>query len=224
MSRPILSLILSALAGLAIGLAGPVPLVGQEHDEHAHDPDEAHARNLGHAHGGFPQFVDVFFTHHAYLERKLHPRVAATLADAENEYEESGELAWQFTRWLGGELEVPIVQTDPKVGDGAAGLGDIEVAPLVALWQSAERLAIVSVRSGFVLPTGDEDEGLGADGWTWEPGFLAWKGYGADRRGALQEEVTYERSMPTRAPTRRSSSTTSPGPTGYPQTGSRSPR
>lgn len=185
---------LAALAAAALALASPA-LGQEEHGEHAHPHGEPGARHLGdgHSHGGFPEFVDVFFTHHAYLERKLHPRVGATYAALENEFEGSGELAWRFNRWLGAEVQVPVVGIDPEAGGGNTGLGDIEVAPMVALWQSPERLTIVSARSGFALPTGDEGEGLGAEGWTWEPGLLLWKGYGAAKRGALQAELTYER-------------------------------
>ncbi|MGH7558716.1 MAG: transporter [Gemmatimonadota bacterium] len=188
----------AGIAGLALAaaLAIATPAIGQEpHGEHGHAHTEPSARHLGdrHSHGGFPEFVDVFFTHHAYLERKLHPRFGATYANLENEFEGSGELAWRFNRWIGGELEVPVVGVSPEMGEGHGGIGDIEVAPMVALWQSPVRLTIVSARSGFVLPTGDEDEGLGAEGWTWEPGLLLWQGYGAEKRGAIQAELTYER-------------------------------
>ncbi|MGH7562929.1 MAG: hypothetical protein ACREK5_00690 [Gemmatimonadota bacterium] len=182
-----------AIAG---GLAIATPAFGQEaHGEDGHAHAKTHARHLGdgHSHGGFPEFVDVFFTHHAYLERKLHPSLGATYADLENEFEGSGELAWQFNRWLGGELVVPVVRLEPETGKGTGGIGDIEIAPMVALWQSPERLTILTARSGFALPTGDEDVGLGAEGWTWEPGILLWKGYGAEQRGAVQAELTYER-------------------------------
>ncbi len=190
-----------SIAGLAsvvltTALAFAAPAFAQEgHEGHQDGHAGTDARHLGdgHSHGGFPEFVDVYLTHHAYLERKLHPRFGATYADLENEFEGSGELAWRFNRWLGGELEIPVVRLEPETGAGAGGIGDIEIAPMVALWQSPERLTILSARSGFGLPTGDEDEGLGAEGWTWEPGLLLWKGYGGEKRGALQAELTYER-------------------------------
>lgn len=196
-ARRSLSIATLAQVALVAWLALAAPVFGQEHHEggqdHAHPG--THARHLGdgHSHGGFPEFVDVFFTHHAYLERKLHPRIGATYADLENEFEGSGELAWRFNRWLGAEIEVPVVGVDPEGGAGNSGIGDVEIAPMVALWQSPKRLTIVSARSGFGLPTGDEDEGLGAGGWAWEPGLLLWKGYGAEKRGAVQAELTYGR-------------------------------
>lgn len=168
-------------------IALPEVLRAQEHDH----GDERHLAD-GH-HGGFPEFVDVFFTHHAYLERKLHPRFDVTVENEVNEFEESAEVVWQFNRWLGGEIEVPLIQTDPEAGDGNSGLGDIEVAPIVAFYQNPGAMTVLSVRSGFVLPTGDEEDGLGVDGWIWEPGFLLWQGYGESRRGAIQAELTYER-------------------------------
>lgn len=171
-------------------LTGPAALRSQEHTPArvgaAHEYDR-------HDHGGYPEFVDVFFTHHAYLERKIHPRLAATMAESARVFEESAEVAWQFSERLGGEIEIPFLQIDPDVGDGAGGIGDIEVAPMVVVYGSPERLVILSARSGFTLPTGDEKEGLGADGWGWEPGLLLWKGYGAEGRGALQAELSYER-------------------------------
>ncbi|HKY60254.1 MAG TPA: transporter [Gemmatimonadota bacterium] len=187
-----LGLFLSVLLAAA---TAPTARAQEGHDHHGQAPAGPRSRHLGdgHSHEGFPHFVDVFFTHHAYLERKLHPRLDATYAELGNEFEGSGELAWQFNRWLGGEIEIPVVRTDPEAGSGAGGLGDVELAPMVALWQSPERLAIVSLRSGFALPTGDEQEGLGAEGWGWEPGLLLWKGHGRDRRGAIQAEIGYER-------------------------------
>lgn len=189
------------LAAAVLLVAAPSALRAQDHDhEHEHEAEEADpsVRHLEHArhHGGFPEFVDIFFTHHAYLERKIHPRFAATTAEEGNEFEESAELAWQFNDWFGAEIEVPLAQTDPDEGDGAGGLGDIEIGPQVAFVQDVDRLLIVSARSGFGLPTGDEDEGLGADGWTWEPGLLVWKGFGSHNRGAVQAELTYERFFP----------------------------
>lgn len=156
----------------------------QEHQDHAF------------AHGGFPGFVDLFSTHHAYLERKIHLRLDTTLADEAREYAGSGELVWQFHRRSGAEVEGGFVTRDPETGESAWSAADVEVAPIFALVQDPDRLLIVSVRSGFVLPTGDEDEGLGIEGWGWEPGLLVWKGFGPERRGALQTEVGYERVFP----------------------------
>lgn len=172
---------------LVVTLFGTGRVIAQEH-EHG---ERAHA----HSHGGFPEYVDIFFTHHAYLERKIHPRFEAVVAEPGNQYSESVELVWQFNRWLGAEVEVAAIQTDPELGDGVSGFGDMEVAPMVAIHQDPERLLIVTARSGFVLPTGDEDEGLGVDGWGWEPGLLVWKGFGAERRGALQAELGYDRTF-----------------------------
>jgi hypothetical protein len=169
-------------------------------EPHDHDPGhmaekDPSRRHLAHAeaHGGFPGFVDVFSTHHAYLERKIHLGLEATMANEEREYEGSGELVWQFREQLGAEVEGGFVTRDPETSEGASSLADVEVAPILALVQDAERLLIVSVRSGFVLPTGDQDEGLGIDGWGWEPGILVWKGFGPEKRGALQTELSYER-------------------------------
>jgi hypothetical protein len=177
------------VAALAAGLLVTGRAAAQER-EHAHG-DEGHV----HAHGGFPEYVDLFFTHHAYLERKVHPRFDAVVAEAGNQYSESLEFVWQFNRWLGAEVEAALIQSDPDLGEGVSGFGDLEVAPMVALVQDPARLLIVTARSGFVLPTGDEDEGLGVDGWGWEPGLLIWKGLGAEGRGALQAEIGYGRTF-----------------------------
>lgn len=179
----------AAIAALALGV--PTDAAGQnehDHDGHSHEGP----RHL-HGHDGFPAYVDIFFTHHAYLERKLHPRFDATWTEIGNAYQESAELVWQFGPWLGAEVAGLYGHTDPEEGDGVSGFGDIEVAPMVAFLRDPERLLTVSFRSGFVLPTGDEEEGLGIDGWGWEPGLLVWKGFGAEKRGALQAELTYDR-------------------------------
>lgn len=181
--------------GLALAFAVATPALAQDHHDDHDDHDRPEARHLGHGHthGGFPEYVDVFFTHHAYLERKLHPSFQTTRADGGDTWAAAAELAWQFTGRLGGEIEVPVVGVDSEPGGGGSGIGDVEVAPMLALIQDPERLLIVTVRSGFLLPTGDEEEGLGADGWGWEPGLLMWKGFGADGRGAVQAEVGYDR-------------------------------
>ncbi|MBW3661249.1 MAG: transporter [Gemmatimonadetes bacterium] len=185
----------NAFAAILTVLVLTVPGTARAQEDHDHDHERASARHLGHGHdhGGFPEYVDVFFTHHAYLERKIHPRVQSTMADGDSEYEGSAELAWRFSERIGGEVAVPYAVTDPETDEGASGFGDVEVAPMVALVQDPERLLIVSARSGFVLPTGDEEEGLGIDGWGWEPALLLWKGFGSDRRGALQAGVGYDR-------------------------------
>jgi hypothetical protein len=179
-------IVVATLAGIVPGRA-----LAQE-QAHEHDAAE-HA----HSHGGFPEFVDIFFTHHAYLERKLHPRFDALTAEHASQFSESVELAWRFNHWLGGEVEAQArqVRPDDDAVDGVSGIGDLEIAPMVALLQDPGRLLIVTARSGFVLPTGDADRGLGVDGWAWEPGLLVWKGFGAERRGALQAELGYERAF-----------------------------
>lgn len=190
-------IVTNIFVGAAISLAAAAGAArAQEH--HDHDPDAPHdaaLRHLAHSemHGGFPAFVDIFFTHHAYLERKLHPRLDATLADETREYAGSAELVWRFGQRLGIEIAGGMVHTEPEIGEGASGFADVEVAPMLALLQDPERLLIVSVRSGFVLPTGDEEEGLGIDGWGWEPAVLVWKGFGPQKRAALQAELGYER-------------------------------
>lgn len=179
---------------LAVALTTiPATVRAQEDPDHEHAEADHHEAGAGHDHGGFPEFVDVFFTHHAYLERKLHPSLVTTRAEEVDTWTASAELAWQFTDRLGGEIEVPVVGIDPEDGDGEVGLGDVEVAPMVALVQDSERGLIVTARSGFVFPTGDAEKGLGEDGWAWEPGLSLWKGFGADGRGALQAEVGYDR-------------------------------
>lgn len=187
MRRTLSTLFVVALLGIPASAAAQ-----DDHDDHDHAA-AGQARHLGHHATGFPEYVDVFFTAHAYLERKLHPRFESMRADGLDTWTASGELAWRFTDRIGGEVAVAFVGTDPEIGDGATGIGDIELAPMVALLQDPGSQMIVSARSGFVIPTGDEEEGLGAPGWGWQPSLLAWKGFGPDRRGALQAEVGYDR-------------------------------
>ena len=194
MSAPV-RIVRALLAPLAL-LAAAAPARAQEHREHdhhaAHEPEHRHLAHAD-AHGGYPAFVDIFFTHHAYLEKKLHPRLDGTFGDDGREYAGSGELVWQFGDRFGFELEAGFATSDPAEGSAASGMGDLEIAPMVVLHHDAERLLIVTVRSGIVLPTGDEDEGFGNEGWGWEPSLLAWKGFGREKRSALQAELGYER-------------------------------
>lgn len=183
-------LALAFVGATTLLLGEPVELRAQD-DDHSHGHNESNLRM--HGHGGFPGWVDVFFTHHAYLEKKIRPRFDTIIADETTVNALSAELVWEFTNWFGAEVNVPFVWTSPQLGEGETGFGDIEVAPMFAFVRDPEKLLIMTARSGFGLPTGSEEKGLGGEGWTWEPGFLVWKGYGADRRGALQGEFTYER-------------------------------
>lgn len=72
------------------------------------------------------------------------------------------------------ELVVPFGWVErPAPEDGwTGGLGDVAVGGKRALYHSLERGSIFSVAAEIILPTGDEEAGLGGDHWTFEP-FLA---------------------------------------------------
>jgi hypothetical protein len=59
------------------------------------------------------------------------------------------------------ELEVPLIFTDPRDGDGMTGVGDIEVATKVLLYKSVEHKAQIAAGVEVRLPTGSERRGLG---------------------------------------------------------------
>jgi hypothetical protein len=70
------------------------------------------------------------------------------------------------------ELQLPFVIDDPAAGATVGGVGDLAVSYKHVLWDSLERLAILSAQLELVLPSGDRDRGLGEGTVKFEPAVL----------------------------------------------------
>lgn len=88
----------------------------------------------------------------------------------ERESELAAELVYGVTERLQVLAEVPLVISDPDGGSKHTGLGDVTLGFQYNFMQEFD--FSLGVRSGFVIPTGDEDRDLGGDQFVWEPSLL----------------------------------------------------
>lgn len=70
------------------------------------------------------------------------------------------------------EFVLPFGVIERAPGDWTGGMGDIAIALKRAVYHSLDRGTIFSIAGEFVLPTGDEDDGLGSGATIFEP-FVA---------------------------------------------------
>jgi mono/diheme cytochrome c family protein len=70
------------------------------------------------------------------------------------------------------EVAIPFIVEDPSQGATVGGAGDVAVSYKHVLWDSLERLAILSGQLELVVPTGDRDRGLGDGTLSFEPSLL----------------------------------------------------
>lgn len=110
------------------------------------------------------------FTEKAFPEDEL---VWKTFIDAEGPSEGSTRVTFEKRFGPRGQLEVraPIAWTDAG-GDLEAGLGDVAIGWKQTLYADHVRGSILSVGGEVVLPTGDEDRGLGKGTTVLEPFVL----------------------------------------------------
>jgi hypothetical protein len=70
------------------------------------------------------------------------------------------------------ELQLPFLVDDPRDGATVGGVGDLALSYKHVLWDSLERVAILSAQLELVLPSGDRDRGLGDGTVKFEPSLL----------------------------------------------------
>lgn len=168
-------------AGVIIAL-GAARLGAQEH-EHEHDQTGSHEV---HSHRGpGPHFIDAFWVENAYLERKLRPDVLFARGDEADRYTARLEVEWAVLPRVSLIAHVPAHHLAPVAGDAETGFGDVTLGPKLALINDRRRL-ILAVGGDFLVPTGDEDRGLGEGHAAVAPFALAWLPFGPARRFLLQ--------------------------------------
>ncbi len=107
------------------------------------------------------------YTEKAYPEDEL---VSQTFVDAEGPAEGTTKLTYEKRFGARGQLELtaPFSWSDDG-GDLEAGLGDIAIGWKQTVLASLERGSILSLGGEVILPTGDEDRGLGKGTAVLEP-------------------------------------------------------
>ncbi len=77
------------------------------------------------------------------------------------------EAAYGITDWVQAELEIPFLWVDPDPGRSENGLSDIVLEGKASLRKGSSPIGFVpvdlSAGARIILPTGDEDEGLGRE-------------------------------------------------------------
>lgn len=91
-------------------------------------------------------------------------------AKHEREFELSAEVSIGVTDRMQIVAEVPFEFVNPDDDTKSDGLGDISMGFQYNLVQGPD--FSFGVRSGFVIPSGDEDKGLGGGQFVWEPNLL----------------------------------------------------
>lgn len=128
---------------------------------------------------------DLLALHHAHLEneQRLNGYVArgmeGPLGEKRTGYESELELAWASADFrFGAELFIPFLRIPSSVpGQEESGIGDVEIRPIKYAFVNRPDF-IVSTATGIVLPTGDEDLGLGEGNTTLSQLVFLDKAYG----------------------------------------------
>lgn len=131
-----------------------------------------------------------FFTEKAFPENETVWTTAVTGAGAgavtnELVYEHRIGARWQW------EVKAPFTVQQAAPGSAwRGGIGDVELAVRRTLYASTERGSIVAAGGAVVLPTGNEDAGLGSGFTVYEP-FAMW-GQIIGTSGFFQAHAGYE--------------------------------
>jgi mono/diheme cytochrome c family protein len=90
------------------------------------------------------------------------------------------------------EIKLPILaqQTDAGGGTWHHGIGDVEIALKRAFYANLQRGSIFSAGGAVVIPTGNEEQGLGNGFWIYEP-FAMWNQF-VGRNGFVQVHTGIE--------------------------------
>ncbi len=149
---------------LATALFAVAPVSAQhDHDDPVkHRPSETGVHEHRHAHPG------VSLSHPIVIESPLPEtklRLDYTFADAgdDREHTVTAEAEYAFTREFSVELVLPYTFLDPDEGDSADRLNDAAVALKLATYGLVDRNLFPAVGVEVVLPTGDEERGIGSD-------------------------------------------------------------
>jgi hypothetical protein len=80
-------------------------------------------------------------------------------------------LRYGLAKELALRVDVPFVSTDPSVGDGESGLGDVDVTLELRAYEDIFEYPFIIPHVTVSVPTGDEDKGLGEGNTVITPGL-----------------------------------------------------
>lgn len=149
------------------------------HEEERFSPAFVHPIELHHAHNETELRVNILFRRDVRYE-SVDEETGEEQIVYKDVFENVFEMAWASPDGrLGIEAEVPFSSEGRDWrGEAIYGLGDIEIEPIRYSWV-ADREAVFTTSLGFILPTGDETDGLGEGKAFLEPHFLAEKVFGS---------------------------------------------
>ena len=137
---------------------------------------ETHGEGL-HAeepHGAGALIFEQFVGEKIYIQDQgeLYAIVEAAFekSNHEHEFELAAELSFGVTERMQLVAELPFVFIDPEEGSKHEGLGDITLGIQYNFKQEPD--FAFGVRSGFVIPSGNENKDLGDGHFVWEPNLL----------------------------------------------------
>jgi hypothetical protein len=139
---------------------------GEAHQGASHSEEEVHDAGAL----IFHQFVGEKIYIQGQGELYVVLEAAYGKGNGERELELAAELSIGVTDRMQIVAEVPFVLVDPDDGSQRNGVGDITVGFQYNLVQGPD--FSFGVRSGFVIPSGDEDRDLGGGQFVWEPNLL----------------------------------------------------
>jgi hypothetical protein len=120
-------------------------------------------------------FTELFVGEKIYLQEKGEWYLIVTPAFAkapdEKEFELEAEVIYGLTDQLQLSAEVPFVVVNPDAGSQHQGIGDLDFAANYNFIQTSQ--FALGVRAEFIVPTGDENRGLGGGQFAVVPALLA---------------------------------------------------
>lgn len=120
-------------------------------------------------------FTELFVGEKIYLQEKgeWYLIVTPSFAKApdEKEFELEAEVIYGLTDQLQLSAEVPYVVVNPDSGSQHQGIGDVDLAANYNFIQTSQ--FALGVRAEFIIPTGDENRGLGGGQFAVVPALLA---------------------------------------------------
>jgi hypothetical protein len=156
---------LSSLISAAL-LASVANAQTESHD-HDHDHAPLHSpagvgEHAGHAHPGV-NLSHPINVESPLPETKLALKYHFTDGDEGTEHEAEIELEYAFTQNFSIEAVVPYVFVNPDEGSSENGLSDAILAFKLASYEWVDRQILPAVGVEVILPTGDEEKGIGSD-------------------------------------------------------------
>ena len=165
------------LIGLSLALGANPAWAADDHDhrhDHAHAPPHQPVGAARHGHEHAHPLVDLshpIVTESPLPETKLRFNYGFADAGDALEHEFAVEAEYAFAPQFSLEAVVPYVFVNPDEGGAENRLGDVEIAAKFATYRFAESHRLLPAAGlAAVLPTGDEERGIGSDHvWELEP-------------------------------------------------------